>query len=62
MKAHTKSHILHCATRLFFAEGLATGIDRVTSDDKTAKMTIYFHFTSKDGLICAVLKEIQRSL
>lgn len=48
--------------RLFFAKGLATGIDRVTSECDTAKMSINKHFASKDGLICAVLREVQTSL
>jgi len=62
MKSQTKSHILQTSARLFFEEGLATGIDRITSECETAKMTIYTHFASKDGLICAVLHEVQTAL
>ncbi len=62
MKSQTKNHILQISARLFFEEGLATGIDRITSECETAKMTIYTHFASKDGLICAVLHEVQTAL
>ena len=62
MKTVTKDKILHRAAPLFFAEGFATGIDRVTRECDTAKMTIYSEFKSKDGLICAILDEVRRSL
>jgi AcrR family transcriptional regulator len=62
MKTTTRNKILDRASRLFFHEGLATGIDRVTAECGTAKMTIYLHFTHKDGLICAILRGIQTNL
>lgn len=62
MKSATQNHILQIASRLFFAEGLATGIDRLTAECCTAKMTIYHHFQGKYGLICAVLQEAQTLL
>jgi AcrR family transcriptional regulator len=62
MISDTKEKILHRAARLFFAEGFATGIDRVVSECQVAKMTVYQHFKSKDGLICAILDESQAVL
>lgn len=62
MKSETKSHILQVAGRLFFHEGLATGVDRITAECSTAKMTIYHHFASKEKLICEVLRESQAAL
>ncbi len=62
MKSETKSHILQVAGRLFFHEGLTTGVDRITSECSTAKMTIYHHFASKEKLICEVLRESQTAL
>ena len=49
--------ILAVATELFCRDGIhATGIDRILSEAGTAKMTLYNHFGSKEGLIYAVLK------
>jgi AcrR family transcriptional regulator len=62
MQSDTKTRILQRSARLFFEEGFATGIDRVTSECGTAKMTIYQHFKNKRGLICAILKDIQDRL
>jgi AcrR family transcriptional regulator len=59
MTSHTKDKILTGAARLFFSEGFSTGIDRVVSECGVAKMTLYQHFKSKDGLICAILHEVQ---
>ena len=57
MTSHTKQKILQHAARLFFSEGFSTGVDRVISESKIAKMTLYKHFKTKDGLICAILDE-----
>jgi AcrR family transcriptional regulator len=62
MTSATKHKILNEAARLFFAEGFATGIDRVISECGIAKMTLYSHFKTKEGLILAILDDVQRSL
>ena len=62
MKPATKDKILQRAARLFFVEGFAVGIDRVTFECDVAKMTIYSEFRSKDGLICAILQEVRHTL
>ena len=42
---------------LFYSGGFnATGIEKVLSDAKVAKMTLYNHFRSKEELILAVLR------
>jgi AcrR family transcriptional regulator len=62
MKTETKNRILQRAAEIFFAEGFSVGIDRVTRECDTAKMTIYAEFKSKDGLICALLTEVRQTL
>ena len=62
MKSATQNHILQVASHLFFTEGLTTGIDRIIFDCDITKMTLYHHFQSKDGLICAALRDAQSAL
>lgn len=51
-----RQHIIETAYRLFKRHGLhATGIDRIIAEAEVAKMTMYRHFPSKDGLIVEVL-------
>lgn len=51
-----RQHIIETAYALFKAWGFhATGIDRIIAQAQVAKMTMYRHFPSKDGLIVAVL-------
>lgn len=54
--AEKRQHIVETAYRLFKQDGLhATGIDRIIAEAGVAKMTMYRHFPSKDGLIVEVL-------
>lgn len=54
--AEKRQHIIETAYRLFKRDGFhATGIDRIIAEAQVAKMTMYRHFPSKDGLIVAVL-------
>jgi AcrR family transcriptional regulator len=51
-----RQHIIETAYGLFKRDGFhATGIDRIIAEAKVAKMTMYRHFPSKDGLIVEVL-------
>lgn len=51
-----RQHILETAYGLFKRDGFhATGIDRIIAEADVAKMTMYRHFPSKDGLIVEVL-------
>lgn len=51
-----RQHILETAYGLFKRDGFhATGIDRIIAEAEVAKMTMYRHFPSKDGLIVEVL-------
>jgi len=55
--AEKRQHIVETAYALFKRAGYhATGIDRIIAEAKVAKMTMYRHFPSKDGLIVAVLR------
>jgi AcrR family transcriptional regulator len=54
--AEKRQHIVATAYALFKKHGFhATGIDRIIAEAKVAKMTMYRHFPSKDGLIVEVL-------
>lgn len=51
-----RQHIIETAYTLFKRDGFhATGIDRIIAEAEVAKMTMYRHFPSKDGLIVEVL-------
>lgn len=53
-----KDTILETATRLFSTYGYhSVGIDRIISEAKIAKMTLYKHFSSKEKLIEETLKK-----
>jgi len=54
--AEKRQHIVETAYALFKREGFhATGIDRIIAEAGVAKMTMYRHFPSKDGLTVEVL-------
>ncbi len=54
--AAKRQHILDTAYVLFKQDGFhATGMDRVIAEAGIAKMTLYRHFPTKEGLIVAVL-------
>ncbi len=49
--------IVQTAYRLFKRDGFhATGIDKIIAEAEVAKMTMYRHFPSKEGLIVEVLE------
>lgn len=51
-----RGRILSAAYELFCRHGVqAIGIDRIVAEARVAKMTLYRHFRSKDGLAVAVL-------
>ena len=54
--AEKRQHIIETAYRLFKRDGFhATGIDKIIAEAGVAKMTMYRHFPSKEGLIVEVL-------
>ncbi|MGV1793624.1 TetR/AcrR family transcriptional regulator [Rhizobium sp. A37_96] len=54
--AEKRQHIVETAYRLFKRDGFhATGIDKIIAEAEVAKMTMYRHFPSKEGLIVEVL-------
>lgn len=54
--AEKRRHIVETAYHLFKRDGFhATGIDKIIAKAEVAKMTMYRHFPSKEGLIAEVL-------
>ena len=54
--AEKRRHIVETAYRLFKRDGFhATGLDKIIAEAEVAKMTVYRHFPTKDGLIVEVL-------
>lgn len=54
--AEKRRHIVETAYHLFKHDGFhATGIDKIIAEAEVAKMTMYRHFPSKEGLIVEVL-------
>lgn len=60
-KASPRERILDAASTLFYRDGIrAIGVDTIVSASGVAKMTLYHHFGSKNGLIVAVLERRSR--
>jgi AcrR family transcriptional regulator len=54
-----RERILQAARELFYRDGIrAVGVDAIAAAAGTNKMTLYRHFTSKDELVVAYLKEL----
>ena len=55
-----REQLLDTAVRLFYREGCHTvGIDRLLAEAGVAKMTLYKHFKSKDGLVLAAAERMR---
>ncbi|MBI2255355.1 MAG: TetR/AcrR family transcriptional regulator [Proteobacteria bacterium] len=54
-----RARILKSAHELFYGQGIrGVGVDAVAAAADTNKMTLYRHFTSKDELVAAYLREV----
>ena len=52
-----RGRILDTAAQLFYREGVrGVGVDRIAAEAGVAKMTLYYHFKSKDELVVAWLR------
>jgi AcrR family transcriptional regulator len=52
-----RERILAAAAELFYREGVrAVGVDRIAGEARVAKMSLYYHFGSKDELVAAWLE------
>jgi AcrR family transcriptional regulator len=57
----TRQDILAAADELFYAEGLrSVSVDDISAKAGITKMTLYYHFRSKDELIAAYLEARDR--
>ena len=53
-----RQRVLDTAAKLFYRDGVrAVGVDRIASESGVAKMTLYYHFGSKDDLVAAWLRQ-----
>lgn len=58
MATHARERLIEAAKELFFAEGIrAVGVERLLADSGIGRASFYRHFTGKDELVVAVLKE-----
>ena len=56
-RADVREQILDTAAELFYREGVrGVGVDRIAAESGVAKMTLYYHFGSKDDLVAAWLR------
>ena len=56
-KLDSRQRILDTAAQLFYREGVrGVGVDRIAAESGLAKMTLYYHFKSKDELVVAWLR------
>ena len=52
-----RERILETAAELFYREGVrAVGVGRIADEARVAKMSLYYHFRSKDELVAAWLE------
>ena len=52
-----RQRVLYTAAELFYRDGVrAVGVDRIAAESGVAKMTLYYHFRSKDELVAAWLR------
>jgi len=56
-RSQLKEHIARVAARLFYEDGIhAVGMDRVADAAEVTKRTVYHHYSSKDDLVAAALR------
>ncbi|WP_040828297.1 TetR/AcrR family transcriptional regulator [Nocardia jiangxiensis] len=61
--SEARSRLLDTATGLFYAEGLhAVGVERVISEAKVTRATLYRHFPGKNDLLVAYLKQADEAV
>jgi AcrR family transcriptional regulator len=60
-RSPARSRLLGTASRLFYTEGLhSVGIDRIVAEAQVTRATLYRHFPSKDHLVVAYLREVDK--
>jgi len=50
-----RERLLTAGQQLFYARGVAVGVDALLKEAKVARRSLYEHFGGKDGLVAAVL-------
>nr|WP_083976775.1 TetR/AcrR family transcriptional regulator [Herbidospora sakaeratensis] len=61
--SEARARLLGTATRLFYTEGLhSVGVDRIVAEAKVTRATLYRHFTGKDELVVAYLREADQAI
>ena len=61
--SEARARLLDTATGLFYAEGLhAVGVERVISEAKVTRATLYRHFPGKNELLVAYLRRADEAV
>src|SRR2546421_9625095 len=61
MATRARQRLLETAEELFYADGIrAVGLERILSTSGVGRASFYRHFTGKDELVVAVLRERDR--
>lgn len=51
-----RERLLEAGQRLFYARGVAVGVDALLKEANVARRSLYEHFGGKDGLVAAVIR------
>ncbi|KAA9153798.1 TetR/AcrR family transcriptional regulator [Amycolatopsis acidicola] len=61
--SEARTRLLETATRIFYTEGLhSVGVDRIVTEAKVTRATLYRHFPGKDDLVVAYLQGADQAM
>ncbi|MFE7169379.1 TetR/AcrR family transcriptional regulator [Streptomyces sp. NPDC057616] len=61
--SEARTRLLNTATKIFYGEGIhSVGIDRITTEAKVTRATLYRHFTGKEELVLAYLGQADQGI
>ncbi|MDT0438920.1 TetR/AcrR family transcriptional regulator [Streptomyces sp. NPDC005840] len=61
--SEARTRLLDTATAIFYTQGIhSVGIDRITSEARVTRATLYRHFSGKEDLIVAYLDRADRAI
>ncbi|AGZ40880.1 TetR/AcrR family transcriptional regulator [Actinoplanes friuliensis] len=61
--SEARARLLETAIKVFYANGIhSVGIDRIVAEAQVTRATLYRHFSGKEELVLAYLKEADRAI